>query len=52
MKNLELKEKIKWVTITVSKGKNKVSSLQLELENKMHTVEMNMIFSLKGNLVL
>ncbi|KAH0685530.1 hypothetical protein KY284_016083 [Solanum tuberosum] len=38
--NVELKEKIKGVTTTVFKGKNEANSLQLELENKLHTAEM------------
>ena len=38
--NLELKKKMKGVTNTFFRGKNKVSSLQLELENKLHTTEM------------
>lgn len=50
--NTELKEKIKRVTTTVSKGKNEASSLQLEFENKLQTAERKMKLALERNLVL
>ena len=34
------------------KGKNEASSLQLELENKLHTTEMKMKLALERNRVL
>ncbi|XP_049344714.1 uncharacterized protein LOC125809119 [Solanum verrucosum] len=50
--NLELKEKIKGITNTILKGKNEGSSLQLKLENKLHTAEMKMKLALERNLEL
>ena len=41
-KNLELKEKIKRVTIIISKGKYEANILHINIENKFHTSEINM----------
>ena len=51
-KNLELKKRMKGVTNKTFKGKNEASSLQLELENKLHTAEMKTKIALERNLEL
>ncbi|XP_015060063.1 uncharacterized protein LOC107005933 [Solanum pennellii] len=50
--NLELKKKMKGVTNKTFNGKNEASSLQLELENKLHTTEMKTKIALGRNLEL
>ena len=50
--NLELKKRMKGVTNKTFKGKNEASSLQLELENKLHTAEMKTNVALDRNLEL
>jgi len=44
-KNLELKEKLKRMPKSSSKGKYEANSLQLELENKL-TFEVNLVMFL------
>ena len=48
---LDLKEKTKRVTTTISKEKNEASNLQPDLENKLHTAEMKMNLAVERNFV-
>ena len=48
---LDLKEKTKRVTTTISKEKNEASNLQPDLENKLHTAEMKMNLVVERNFV-